>query len=69
MRMSQLLICLFLTTAFWSSSNLEKDYWITNAYVVDVKSGQLLDGLKDIHIKGDRISAIEKSLKKKKKVV
>lgn len=48
-------------------SNSSQDYWVTNAYVVDVQNGQLMDGLKDIHIKNGKITAIETHQTQKRK--
>lgn len=67
MRIPSFLLCLFLSATLWSQSQPVTDYWITQVKVVDIPNGQLLDGLMDIHIKENRITAIEKSNKKRRK--
>lgn len=56
-----------LSTTIQAQSQKLTKYWITNVRIIDVKSGQLLNGLKDVYIVGDRIETIEKNQKKKRK--
>lgn len=67
MRTFQLFLFLIFSLRLFGQSAFNDNYWITNAYIIDVKTGRLLDGLKDIQIKNERIAAIEDSNKRNRK--